>query len=118
MLTYYLLSVLPDQDLLTADTGLAAGFGRARFLVLDEADRLLEKSFEGELAVIAGALPERRQTLLLSATLTRSMGLLQASALRGAYLFRVGVARSGSPLQLMLCRYILLPLSSAGLARP
>jgi ATP-dependent RNA helicase DDX49/DBP8 len=80
--------VLPDQDLLSADAGLAAGFGRARFLVLDEADRLLEKSFEGELAVIAAALPERRQTLLFSATLTRALALLQGSALRDAFVFQ------------------------------
>ena len=79
-----------QQDLISADADLAAAFGRARFLVLDEADRLLEKSFEGELAVIARALPERRQTLLFSATLTRSMALLQASALRDAYLFQAG----------------------------
>lgn len=32
--------------------------------VLDEADRLLEPSFEGELATVLGALPEERQTLL------------------------------------------------------
>lgn len=34
------------QGLLTADPTLAAGFARARFLVLDEADRLLEPTFE------------------------------------------------------------------------
>lgn len=32
--------------------------------VLDEADRLLEPSFEAELAAVLGTLPEERQTLL------------------------------------------------------
>ncbi len=56
--------------------------------MLDEADRLLEQSFETELRVIAGCLPARRQTLLFSATLTRSLAMLQASALRDAHIFQ------------------------------
>ena len=56
--------------------------------MLDEADRLLEQSFETELRVIAGCLPGRRQTLLFSATLTRSLAMLQASALRDAHIFQ------------------------------
>ena len=56
--------------------------------MLDEADRLLEQSFETELRVIAGCLPAQRQTLLFSATLTRSLAMLQASALRDAHIFQ------------------------------
>ena len=77
------------QDLLTADESLAEGFKRVRFFVLDEADRLLEQSFESELRIIAGVLPMQRQTLLFSATLTRSLAMLQASSLRDAYIFQV-----------------------------
>lgn len=40
------------RALLEMDADLARGFSRARFLVLDEADRLLEPSFESELAVV------------------------------------------------------------------
>lgn len=40
------------RALLEMDAELARGFSRARFLVLDEADRLLEPSFESELAVV------------------------------------------------------------------
>lgn len=57
--------------------------------MLDEADRLLEPSFESELRIIAGCLPAQRQTLLFSATLTRSLAMLQASALRDAHIFQV-----------------------------
>ena len=77
------------QDLLTADKSLAEGFGKVRFFVLDEADRLLEHSFESELRIIAGVLPVQRQTLLFSATLTRSLAMLQASSLRDAHIFQV-----------------------------
>ena len=34
------------QGLFMADPNLAKGFAKARFLVLDEADRLLEPTFE------------------------------------------------------------------------
>ena len=61
------------QDLVGSHPDLAAGFARCQFLVLDEADRLLESSFEAELRVILQFLPPRRQTLLFSATMTRSL---------------------------------------------
>ena len=48
-----------------------------------------DASFEGELRAIGAALPQRRQTLLFSATLTRSLAALQAAALHGAFQFRV-----------------------------
>lgn len=40
-----------------------------REVVLDEADRMLEMGFEEEVNFIMGSLPEKRQTLLFSATL-------------------------------------------------
>lgn len=44
-----------------------------RMLVLDEADRLLDMGFEEQLNAILGYLPPDRQTLLFSATQTRSV---------------------------------------------
>ena len=61
------------QDLVGTHPDLAAGFARCQFLVLDEADRLLESSFEAELRGILQFLPARRQTLLFSATMTKSL---------------------------------------------
>ena len=40
---------------------------------MDEADRLLDPSFQDDLTVIFDALPRQRQTLLFSATLTESL---------------------------------------------
>jgi ATP-dependent RNA helicase DDX49/DBP8 len=46
---------------------------KIKFIVLDEADRLLEPSFQDDLSVIFDVLPQQRQTLLFSATLTESL---------------------------------------------
>ncbi len=51
----------------------AIHFKRIKFLVLDEADRLLDKGFEQDLKAILDLLPKKRQTLLLSATMSPSM---------------------------------------------
>lgn len=48
----------------------AVNLKRLRFLVLDEADRLLDDTFADDLAVILEQLPKQRQTLLFSATMT------------------------------------------------
>ncbi|KAF7332174.1 hypothetical protein MKEN_00098400 [Mycena kentingensis (nom. inval.)] len=53
---------------------------RVKFLVLDEADRLLNPTFAPELAYIFGALPKDRQTCLFTATLTPSIEALAVAA--------------------------------------
>ncbi|CAM8882513.1 unnamed protein product [Rhodiola kirilowii] len=62
---------------------IAAVFSRTKFLVLDEADRVLDVGFEDELEVIFQNLPKSRQTLLFSATMTDDLQtLLELSANR------------------------------------
>lgn len=66
-------------DHIRSDPTVRAALSRVRFLVLDEADRLLEPAVEPELEAISEALPKkRRQTLLFSATITRGIAALQA----------------------------------------
>lgn len=77
------------QDLIQNEADLAKCFYRVQFLVLDEADRLLEPSFESELRTIAQALPKARQTLLFSATMTKSLVVMQTKVLKDAFYFRV-----------------------------
>jgi ATP-dependent RNA helicase DDX49/DBP8 len=57
--------------------GTSFSLDKIQFLVLDEADRLLEKSFEKDLEVIFDKLPEKRQTLIFSATLTDTINELK-----------------------------------------
>lgn len=57
---------------------------KIQFLILDEADRLLEQGctdFTSDLEVILGGVPAKRQTLLFSATLTDTLQELKSIAL-------------------------------------
>uniref|UniRef100_A0A665T0U9 Probable ATP-dependent RNA helicase DDX49 n=1 Tax=Echeneis naucrates TaxID=173247 RepID=A0A665T0U9_ECHNA len=57
---------------------------KIQFLILDEADRLLEQGctdFTKDLEVIMGILPAKRQTLLFSATLTDTLQELKSIAM-------------------------------------
>jgi ATP-dependent RNA helicase DDX49/DBP8 len=46
---------------------------KIKFLVLDEADRLLSGSFDEQLKNIFAALPKQKQVLLFSATMTDAL---------------------------------------------
>ncbi|CAI5729891.1 unnamed protein product [Hyaloperonospora brassicae] len=52
-----------------------------KFVVLDEADRLLDVSFAKDLSFIFDKLPTKRQTLLFSATMTANLDRLEQTAL-------------------------------------
>ena len=55
----------------------AVHLSRVRFLVMDEADRLLEPCFAPALQAILSRLPKKRQTLLYTATMTNEILALQ-----------------------------------------
>ncbi|KAD4386306.1 hypothetical protein E3N88_26475 [Mikania micrantha] len=70
------IKVLIDQN-----PDVPAVFSNTKFLVLDEADRVLDVGFEEELRVVFNCLPKNRQTLLFSATMTDNLqSLLEVSA--------------------------------------
>lgn len=71
------------------DGQLASYFRRLTFLVVDEADQILESSFEADLKKIISILPHRRQTLLFSATMTKNLLRLQKLALPNAFVYQV-----------------------------
>ena len=54
---------------------------------MDEADRLLDPSFEEDLEVIFDALPSSRQTLLFSAMLTGNLSRLKELALNKPFIW-------------------------------
>ncbi|GAA0153358.1 RNA helicase [Lithospermum erythrorhizon] len=62
-------------------------FSRTKFLVLDEADRVLDVGFEDELRAIFQCLPKNRQTLLFSATMTDNLQTLLELSANKAYFY-------------------------------
>lgn len=58
-----------------------------QFLVLDEADRVLDVGFEEELRVVFQCLPKNRQTLLFSATMTSNLQTLLELSGNKAYFY-------------------------------
>ncbi len=60
----------------------AIKFRELQFLVLDEADRMLDLGFADELAILFQALPKKRQTLLFSATFSDEIRSMAKARLR------------------------------------
>ncbi|XP_074270810.1 DEAD-box ATP-dependent RNA helicase 36 [Silene latifolia] len=73
--------------LLEENHDIPAIFSKTKFLVLDEADRVLDVGFEDELRVIFQCLPKQRQTLLFSATMTSNLKMLLEVSANKAFFY-------------------------------
>ncbi|KAI3988572.1 hypothetical protein MKX01_011469 [Papaver californicum] len=75
--------------LLEQNPDVPSVFLKTKFLVLDEADRVLDVGFEEELSAIFQYLPKDRQTLLFSATMTENLQTLleTVESLKQQYVF-------------------------------
>lgn len=85
----------------------APTFKKVKYLVLDEADRLLSAGFESELQMILDNISDRRQTLLFSATLTTSLVQLESMALKDCLRFDL-TTQNNMPTQLTQ-QYLFVP---------
>eukprot|EP00316_Scyphosphaera_apsteinii_P004306 CAMPEP_0119349990 /NCGR_PEP_ID=MMETSP1333-20130426/109831_1 /TAXON_ID=418940 /ORGANISM="Scyphosphaera apsteinii, Strain RCC1455" /LENGTH=512 /DNA_ID=CAMNT_0007362597 /DNA_START=170 /DNA_END=1708 /DNA_ORIENTATION=- len=82
---------------------------KVRFLVIDEADRLLEQGFSSDLEQIISALPKRRQTLLYSATMSSALQRLQALALASPFV--ANLSSRETMVATLQQQYIFMPAS-------
>lgn len=99
-------------DLLRGDPAVKEAFEGLRIFVLDEADKLLTQTFEEPLAEILQALPKTRQTLLFSATITKSIERLRQKLSRGdasKELVLLDANPKEEPVQNITQQYIFVP---------
>ena len=71
-----LLVCTPGRLLQHFDETVGFDASNMQVLVIDEADRILDLGFETSLSAIVSGMPKQRQTLLFSATQTRSIKAL------------------------------------------
>ncbi|XP_011159896.1 probable ATP-dependent RNA helicase DDX47 [Solenopsis invicta] len=79
-----------------------------KFLVMDEADRILNMDFEVEVDKILRVIPRERRTLLFSATMTKKVQKLQRASLRNPV--RVEVSTKYQTVEKLQQYYIFIPV--------
>jgi ATP-dependent RNA helicase DDX10/DBP4 len=100
----------PGRLLQHMDQTVGLNFENLQMLVLDEADRILDMGFKATLDAIISNLPRERQTLLFSATQTKSVSdLARLSLKEPEYVSVHETATSATPVKLEQF-YMVVPL--------
>jgi ATP-dependent RNA helicase RhlE len=105
-------SIMPGIEVLVATPGRlldlvqsnALKLGQVEYLVLDEADRMLDMGFINDIRKIVAKLPIRRQTLFFSATMPKDIAELADAMLRDPA--RVAVTPVASTVERIVQRII------------
>jgi len=79
-----------------------------KFLVMDEADRILNQDFEVEVNKILRCIPSERRSMLFSATMTKKVAKLQRASLKDPV--KVEVSGSYQTVDKLLQYYLFIPL--------
>jgi len=78
-----------------------------KYLVMDEADRMLSMDFEEEINKILAVIPRERRTSLFSATMTNKVAKLQKASLRDP--IRVEVSNKFQTPRTLVQQYLFIP---------
>ncbi|KAL0993001.1 hypothetical protein UPYG_G00102010 [Umbra pygmaea] len=78
-----------------------------KFLVMDEADRILNMDFEAEVDKVLKVIPKDRHTFLFSATMTKKVAKLQRAALKDPV--KCSVNTKYSTVEKLLQYYVFIP---------
>eukprot|EP01104_Vermistella_antarctica_P016047 TRINITY_DN5396_c0_g1_i1.p1 TRINITY_DN5396_c0_g1~~TRINITY_DN5396_c0_g1_i1.p1 ORF type:complete len:471 (+),score=92.59 TRINITY_DN5396_c0_g1_i1:139-1551(+) len=78
-----------------------------KFLIMDEADRLLSADFERAIYEIVSVLPKKRRTFLFSATMTEKVKKLQTMSLSNPA--RVAVSTKYRTVETLIQNYLFVP---------
>merc|ERR1712183_1193505 len=81
---------------------------KLKFLVMDEADRILNQDFEVEVNKILRCIPTDRSSMLFSATMTKKVAKLQRASLKDPV--KVEVSGSYQTVDKLLQYYLFIPL--------
>ena len=79
-----------------------------KFLVLDEADRILNMDFETEVDKILKVIPKERRTFLFSATMTKKVQKLERASLKDPV--RIEVSSKYQTVEKLQQYYIFIPI--------
>jgi len=74
-------------------------FSRLRFLVLDEADRMLDMGFAPDIMKIVNQLPRKRQTLLFSATMPPAIRRISKDLLNNPFEISLAISKPAENIQ-------------------
>ncbi|XP_054714249.1 probable ATP-dependent RNA helicase DDX47 [Uloborus diversus] len=81
---------------------------KLKFLIMDEADKILDMDFEEDVNKILTAIPRERNTYLYSATMTKKVQKLQRASLTDPV--RVEVSKKYQTVEKLLQYYMFIPL--------
>ena len=79
-----------------------------KYLVLDEADKLLNMDFEKEINLIVSACPQERNTFLFSATMTNKVQKLQRACLRKDAV-KIQISTKYQTVETLIQEYLFIP---------